>query len=96
MCSHDGLIIGEKYLVTAIESICDRCSSPAITGDCTGIWRGHVEIDGVRYGLFDYLHRTRCPSCGRTSIGLQSPCDYYQVETSVEVPDWPVRQEATK
>jgi predicted RNA-binding Zn-ribbon protein involved in translation (DUF1610 family) len=95
MCKHSRFVVGRIYICNFDGATCGHCGSPAYIS-VEGIYMGHQEICGVVRAVFS-LQSFPCPGCGTDIIQVNDPCDggnYYEIETSIPVENWPIKKEA--
>lgn len=98
MCKHDCLVIGQIYLVNVIGGTCSQCGSVHNIESSPAIYSGHVEHGGLTKALFEFAVTYLCPGCGMSQAATMEPCNgrsnYYEIETSIPVENWPIKKEA--
>lgn len=96
MCKHSDLTPGKMYNIEAKDSTCLRCGGLM---PYRGMARyvGHQEDSGVTNARFDFASTIFCAGCGDRLGFVFEACglgNYYEIETSILVENWPIKKEA--
>lgn len=99
MCKHSELYIGQVVDIFSDNSSCSECGNPWPDRYIPSTFKGHVQEDGVSFGVFAPLDKFFCPGCGnavKEALDLCGSGYYLQFETAIPVEDWPIKKEVIK